>query len=138
MKLLQSEKTNLEEDRQKNLLKMNDQEMEIDRLSQELAQAKSKCQTAQKKSKELQIQCEDQSNLLQTLEQRYEQECVKHAHALEQLSTKLSELQNSAKGRQQIFDSTMKQFKEYFASKQSDKKEVDLAWKLSKTDATLK
>ena len=32
----------------------------------------------------------------------------------------------------------MKQFKEYFSSKQPDKKEVDLAWKLSKTDATLK
>lgn len=72
------------------------------------------------------------------MEQRFEQECVKHAHALEQLSNKLSELQSAGKGRQQIYDATMKQFKEYFASKQSDKKEVDLAWKLSKTDATLK
>jgi hypothetical protein len=32
----------------------------------------------------------------------------------------------------------VKQFKEYFASKQPDKKEVDLAWKLNKSEATLK
>lgn len=36
MKLLQSEKANLEEERQKNILRITNQEMEIDRLGQEL------------------------------------------------------------------------------------------------------